>query len=1202
MKKIYFLLFCLLFLNQIKAQNPSDRDRTFNEFNLPINNYFVEAEVLKSTVLPDGKILILNNKYELIKLDGNLKDNSFNIGTGFEFSNPSFLSVEDFTVQNDGKILVTGSFSKFNGVNVSRIIRLNPNGTLDTNFLAPFYNVGSGIFSLKVQSDGKILIVIGLINDVSTKNLKRLNANGSLDTTFNTDDNYRFRCFALQADGKIIVSHSLAQGLPESYDSDGKYISRLNTDGSFDSSFTTANFSTDVIYPINEIKIQNDQKIVVAGRFFTCNNLPNNNIVRLDTNGTVDTSFNTGTGFSLSSQVTGKSSTNQILIQQDQKIIIGGFFEKYNNIDRYNLVRLNTDGTIDNSFGDVISFLGLESVSSLSFFNDEKILASGYLANKKVDGYIVKINSNGTKDNSFNNICKGFFNNLVNTVVETADGKLLVGGSFQSYNGKSVVALARLNNDGSLDNSLNFVDQNSFAVTSITAIKPISNGQILLGGQMYNSSVEKGIIKINSDGSLDNSFNYDVNFTTSPSEIILLEDGKLLINAKGLDSGETYYPVLLEANGTRALTYFNFDSKCIIKELPDGKILIGGKKNNVIYLNRRLNSNINLIDTTFELDTTIINNGVNTVCIQQDGRILLEGDFIVNGVQSKLIRIFNNGGLDNSFNCNLINNNYEINNISILPNQKILISYTDLYATFLTKINRLNIDGTLDSSFNEQIMEFYLADYSGSSGTHKSNVFTYSLSSGKILVYSLKAYQGQEARGLIRLMGEDYNFLKGDFKIDLNNNGCDTNDQFLKGIKLNISTGSNSFNYVTDTTGYFSIGLSNTSIITPILEAPTYFNVLPTSTTVTFSNQANTFTQNFCVTTNGIHNDLEVTILPLNVARPGVVAKYKIIYKNKGTITQSGSVNLTFDDAVLDFVFANPITTSQTINNLSWNFTNLVPLETREIIATLKVNSPTQTPAVNVGDILSFTANVIAATDETPNDNVLTLNQTVVNSFDPNDKTCLEGATIATTKVGDYVHYMIRFENNGTANAQNIVVKDIIDTTKLDITTLFPVKSSHNFTTRIDGEKIEFIFENINLPFTTGTNDGYVVFKIKTKSSLALGNSFSNSANIYFDYNFPIVTNTATTTISAALSLQDFDFSNYFDVYPNPVESVLNITSKENIEVSSINIYNTLGQLVLVTPNAQNTKSVDVSSLTSGNYFIKINSDKGTSNIKFIKK
>ncbi len=257
---------------------------------------------------------------------------------------------------------------------------------------------------------------------------------------------------------------------------------------------------------------------------------------------------------------------------------------------------------------------------------------------------------------------------------------------------------------------------------------------------------------------------------------------------------------------------------------------------------------------------------------------------------------------------------------------------------------------------------------------------------------------------------------------------------------------------------------------------------------------------------------------------------------------------------------------------------------------------------MNDGDILNYTSTITSvATDEMPNDNTFTLHQTVVNSFDPNDKTCLEGTKIAPSEVGKYVHYMIRFENTGTFAAENIVVKDMIDMAKFDISSLVPMKGSHPYVTRIsETNKVEFIFENINLPFDDANNDGYVAFKIKTKPTLVNGDTFSNTASIYFDYNFPIVTNTATTTI-AVLGVQDFEFSNYFNLYPNPVSTVLNIDAKQNIEISSINIYNTLGQLVLVIPNAKDIKTVDISSLTSGNYFIKVHSDKGISNTKFIK-
>jgi Leucine-rich repeat (LRR) protein len=452
--------------------------------------------------------------------------------------------------------------------------------------------------------------------------------------------------------------------------------------------------------------------------------------------------------------------------------------------------------------------------------------------------------------------------------------------------------------------------------------------------------------------------------------------------------------------------------------------------------------------------------------------------------------------------------------------------------------------------------------------------------------------------------GGTYYTIQGNNKFDSNNNGCDAADLVMPNLKFAISSGATTGSMISNFTGSYSAPvLAGTHSITPTFENPTYFNASPSTVNVSFPAQTSPFTQNFCITANGIHNDLEVVLLPLNTARPGFDAKYKLIYKNKGNQTQSGSVNLAFNDAVLDLVSANPVVTSQTVNNLSWNFSNLKPFETREIALTLNLNSPMETPAVNAGYVLNYSSAVTSpGIDDLPNDNTFAYNQTVVNSFDPNDKTCLEGTTLSPSKVGDYVHYMIRFENNGTANAHNIVVKDIIDTAKFDINTLVPMKGSHSFVTNITaGNKVEFIFENINLPYDNANNDGFVAFKIKTKSTLVVGNTFSNSASIYFDYNFPIVTNTATTTIQT-LNAQDFSFANYFMLYPNPVNDVLNIETKQTIEVSSISIYNQLGQVVLVVPSAQNVSKVDVSSLASGNYFIKINSDKGTSNTKFIKK
>lgn len=442
--------------------------------------------------------------------------------------------------------------------------------------------------------------------------------------------------------------------------------------------------------------------------------------------------------------------------------------------------------------------------------------------------------------------------------------------------------------------------------------------------------------------------------------------------------------------------------------------------------------------------------------------------------------------------------------------------------------------------------------------------------------------------------------ISGNTKFDLNNNGCDVSDINYSNLRFNITNGTVTGSTISNQTGNYYIPVqAGNHTITPNLENPSYFNISPTSFTVNFPTQTSPFMQDFCVTANGVKSDLEVVLLPTTPARPGFDATYKLFYRNKGNQVENGTISLNFDDTRLDYVTSNPVYDSSATNSFTWNYVNLQPFETREIGIVFNVNSPMETPAVNNGDVLNYTTTITTVnTDQTPADNTFTLDQTVVGSYDPNDKTCLEGQTIAPSEVGKYVHYVIRFENTGTYPAENIVVKDMIDLTKFDITTLVPLKSSHDFYTRINGNKVEFIFENINLDFNDATNDGYVVFKIKTKHTLVVGNTFTNNANIYFDYNFPITTNTYTTTV-AALSTQDFDFGTYFTLYPNPTKDVLNIQTKQDLEVNSIEIYNQLGQIVMAVTNAVN--AVDVSNLASGTYFVKINTEKGSANAKFVK-
>ncbi len=449
--------------------------------------------------------------------------------------------------------------------------------------------------------------------------------------------------------------------------------------------------------------------------------------------------------------------------------------------------------------------------------------------------------------------------------------------------------------------------------------------------------------------------------------------------------------------------------------------------------------------------------------------------------------------------------------------------------------------------------------------------------------------------------GGTYYTIQGSTRIDQNTNGCNASDPLCSNMKFNITNGTISGSFLSNVAGSYVIPVSaGTHTITPQFENPSYFTVSPTSTSVTFPAVASPATRNFCILPNGVHHDLEIVVIPIGFAIPGFNTHYKIKYKNKGNQTENASISFNYNEAILDYVAASVTPTSQITGTLSWNVGTITPFQSGEIMVTLNLNSPMEIPAVNDGDVLSYTATADGLnTDETPDDNTFTLPQVVVNSFDPNDKTCLEGSTINPSNIGKYVHYKIRFENTGTFAAQNIVVKDMIDTAKFDLTSLQMTDASHSCVTRITNpDKVEFIFQNINLPFDDANNDGYLVFKIKTKPTLVVGNTISNSANIYFDYNFPIITNTATSTFQT-LQNDTFVFDNYLTMYPNPVKEELNLKTKQDTEVYSLTIYNILGQQVQTTTNPTNT--VDVSSLKTGNYIVKVVTDKGVSSGKFIK-
>ncbi len=448
--------------------------------------------------------------------------------------------------------------------------------------------------------------------------------------------------------------------------------------------------------------------------------------------------------------------------------------------------------------------------------------------------------------------------------------------------------------------------------------------------------------------------------------------------------------------------------------------------------------------------------------------------------------------------------------------------------------------------------------------------------------------------------GGEFYVIQGENKFDPDLDGCDTSDPNIPYFAYEVTGQDGNGTVISDETGQYSIPLqAGVYMISPLLENPSFFNVSPETVSVDFPTDPSPFDQNFCIEPEGVHPDVEIVLIPVDPAVPGFDADYQLIYRNSGNQILSGSVDFIFEDELMDVVATNPVPNSQNPGFMTWDYTDLLPFEVRTIDITFNINAPTDTPPVDVGDLLTFSGVVEpVASDETPGNNEIVFEQIVVGPFDPNDKTCLLGEAIQVSEVGDFVYYLIRFENLGTFPAQNVVITDIIDETKFDISTMIPIQGSHNFITRITDNLVEFIFEGINLPFQQGSNQGYVLFKIKTDNNLQIGDVFSNSANIYFDFNLPIETNLAETIVEENLATEGFDFLQGIFVYPNPTESLILLKNTDDIQILNLDFYNHLGQKI---KSFGLQESIDISEFEKGVYFLQISSNRGDIFKKVIK-
>jgi uncharacterized delta-60 repeat protein len=362
-------------------------------------------------------------------------------------------SVFALALQPNNQLLVGGDFTMANGVPRQRVARLNSDGTLDASFSLPSsaYGANASVRALAIQSDGRILVggYFTNFNSVVMNYIARLNYNGSLDSRFNPGSGADSPVFALaqtfvNGASKILVGGGFASLNGVVFN----YIGRLNDDGSPDTTFNAGGLGANgTVYAL---AVQSDGKVVIGGDFTTYNNTPVNHVARLNVDGSLDLGF-TNAISNLSAGA--NDSVRAITIQLDGKILIGGLFTNVDGTTMNHIARLNTDGSLDAGFTPGVG--ADDAVLSIVLQTDERIVLGGQFThcNGVSRNRITRLNPNGTVDPTIN-FGTGANDFVAAVVVQEAtiagyptnvpDEKLIIGGGFTQYFGQPHSHIARI--------------------------------------------------------------------------------------------------------------------------------------------------------------------------------------------------------------------------------------------------------------------------------------------------------------------------------------------------------------------------------------------------------------------------------------------------------------------------------------------------------------------------------------------------------------------------------------------------------------------------------------------------------------------------------------------------------------------------------------------------------------------------------------
>jgi uncharacterized delta-60 repeat protein len=598
---------------------------------------------------------------------------------------PSFDNeVRAFALQDDGRLIVGGAFTKVGATPRSRLARLDASGALDMGFAV---SADQTVYALAVQSNGAILIggAFTQINGVGRNRIARVDAAGVLDATFNPNVNGPVRAIAVLADGKLLIAgeFTVVAGQPRSY------LARLNSDGTLDPSFAPT-----LDGAVYALAVQEGSGVVAGGAFAEVNGQPRTYLARFDATGVLDPGFApvlNGPVYALT-------------IDWDGSIVVGGDFTLVNSVARGRLARLNSHATL--AAAPALTFDG--PIYTLGLQRDGQIVAGG--AFLQVNGQsrprLMRVGLNGAPDPHFSPAPNG----SVYALLIQPDDKLVAGGAFTLAGGAPRNRAARFYEDGSLDADFAPMgDENVNQEVMALALQP--DGKVVVGGTFttFDGEERLRLARFWPDGRLDTGF--APRFNGDVRAIAVQPDGKIIV-AGGftqVNSQPRSFIVRLLVDGSLDPSFTSLNDAEVLRALAvalqeDGKIVVAvefkeqtNRRSRLLRLNRD-----GSVDASFQ--PALSEGLISSLAIQKEGQILACGEFTVvldaETIASNLIRLQPTGEFDPTYAP-------EVSRclaLALQPDGRLLAG--GVKPLLLTRINP---DGSIDGSFHASLADDYVS-------------------------------------------------------------------------------------------------------------------------------------------------------------------------------------------------------------------------------------------------------------------------------------------------------------------------------------------------------------------------------------------------------------------------------------------------------------------------------------------------------------